>query len=258
MDEATRALRTNILQIRPNWWNMLFRTHHASICQYDALTLWMSTLIKHRRKEILQRHAKLQAEDRSLQIQYPIVRIQFCDLERGCVSKLTYQEGLFGQGVCFEDLLDGAFASAAIPLAFEAQAVGWRGLISRAGVDGCVAGMGMRPNNKMVDLFKDAYKPNGGDMIVANSTDITSEFTPLDFTQQNRLKVHMHKAISASISAIIKQLCVISITDTRADWISMFPRAKVPYRIFNHNGMSSEHLQPNLNELTAGVCIVLY
>ena len=114
----------------------------------------------------------------------------------------------------------------------------------------------MRPNNKMVELFKDSYKPDGGDMIVANSTDTTTEFTPLDFTQQNRLKVHMQKAISASISAIIKQLCVISITDTRQDWISMFPKARVPYRIFNHNGMAAEHLQPNLNELTAGKQVV--
>jgi len=76
MDEATKALRTNVLQIKPNWWNMLFRTHHSSICEYDALCQWMSKLIKHRRQQVLQRHAKLQAEDRTLQIQYPIVRIQ--------------------------------------------------------------------------------------------------------------------------------------------------------------------------------------
>lgn len=49
--------------------------------------------------------------------------------------------GVFKTAKCFHRRHTHiSFASAAIPLAFEAQGVGWKGLLSRAGVDGCVAG----------------------------------------------------------------------------------------------------------------------
>lgn len=107
MAQAQLALRTQVFQLTPSFSNMMFRNHHASVCCYDDLTKWMGELIKERRRYILQRHAQLQAEVRQLKVEYPVVRIQYCDLETQRVSKLTYQEGLFGQGVCFNDLLSG-------------------------------------------------------------------------------------------------------------------------------------------------------
>lgn len=252
MNQAQLALRSKVFQLTPSFSNMMFRNHHSSICEYDSLTMWMGALIEKRRKHILQRHAQLQAEVHQLKIEYPIVRIQYCDLETQRVSKLTYQEGLFGQGVCFNDLLSGAFASAAIPLAFEAQGVGWKGLLSRAGVDGCVAGMGMRPQPGLLDLFKSECKPQGGDMLVANSTRVSTGFTDDQFTQANRKKLNMNTAITSSISAIVKQLCTISITDTKADWYQMFQNKEAtPCRIFSHSGMPSDEVQPSLDNLTA-------
>lgn len=251
MDQAQIALRTRVFQLTPSFSNMMFRNHHASICNYDDLTKWMGKLIEQRRKHVLQRHAQLQAEVRQLKVEYPIVRIQYCDLESQSVSKLTYQEGLNGVGVCFRDLLSGAFASAAIPLAFEAQGVGWKGLLSRAGVDGCVAGMGMRPQPDLLKLFKPGMRPMGGDMLVANSTRINTGFTEDQFTQHERKKLNMNTAITSSISAIVKQLCTISITDTKQDWERMFRDQQTPCRIFSHSGMANDEVQPSLDKLTA-------
>lgn len=110
----------------------------------------------------------------------------------------------------------------------------------------------MRPQPGLLDLFKPECKPQGGDMLVANSTRVSTGFTNDQFTQANRKKLNMNTAITSSISAIVKQLCTISITDTKADWYKMFPNKEAtPCRIFSHSGMPSDEVQPSLDNLTA-------
>ena len=111
--------------------------------------------------------------------------------------------------------------------------------------------MGMRPQPGLIDLFKPECKPSGGDMLVANSTAVMPGFTEDQFTQHERKKLNMNTAISTSISAIVKQLCTISITDTKNDWDRMFEGESTPCRIFSHSGMPNGELQPSLDKLTA-------
>lgn len=109
----------------------------------------------------------------------------------------------------------------------------------------------MRPQPGLLDLFKPGMRPVGGDMLVANSTRINTGFTDDQFTQQERKKLNMNTAITSSISAIVKQLCTISITDTKQDWERMFRDQHTPCRLFSHSGMANDEVQPSLDQLTA-------
>jgi len=111
--------------------------------------------------------------------------------------------------------------------------------------------MGMRPQPQLLDLFVPQVRPTGGDMLVANSTRVHTGFTDDNFTQQERKKLNMNTAITSSISAIVKQLCTISITDTKQDWENMFKNQDTPCRIFSHSGMEDNQMQPSLDKLTA-------
>ena len=178
VDMSRLALREGIISFPRHSWALLCPASYTSVCDFDSFCEWMGRQMSERRKIVLAQHRerRLQAQDhgKRYQLRYPLCRAQYYDCVNNTRHIVSYCEG--GVGVSWNTFKESCFASAAIPWVFQAQQVGYvnksqniKGL-TQMGEDGCLAGMGVVPNPRFLDLLGVDVRSqiSGGDILCAN------------------------------------------------------------------------------------------
>ena len=178
VDMSHLALREGIISFPRHAWGLLCPAAYASVCDFDTFCEWMGRQMSVRRKLVIAQHRerRLQAQDhgKHYQLRYPLCRAQYYDCVNNTRHIVSYCES--GVGVNWNTFKESCFASAAIPWVFQAQQVGYvnksqdsKGL-TQMGYDGCLAGMGVVPNPRFLELLsRDVCQQiSGGDILCAN------------------------------------------------------------------------------------------
>ena len=249
------ALQNNAFDLTKRMWAIFCPTTNASMANFDSFTAWLCKQLMERRATVLENHAR--DREKGIPVAYPLCRVQYTDLLTGTCQKVSYREGAHGMGQSIETFFEASCASSAIPLVFECQAIGYKGAISKAAVDGGVISMGMFPNSALLSMI--AVKVAGGDMFCANAKRVEDSALQEGELKMlgGRLNLSMSSVIPRVWRTLITTSCNNSISNTEDAWRKMF-RGPNQCRVFRHDGTREGECKPPLEAFKARIFCEMY